>query len=258
MSLRKSFSETSAPRPAFTCHTLLAHCSNSTSWVTPRSRVIASNSVRPGDLRLLLSSPPSRCLTTSVVRFSGLTLLTPATYRPSHFTRNLKFLYGSRRAALTVNWATVSSSDLELAGELLDMDQDELGGFERSEADQDVHDSPVDVVLGVVVLVALDQVCLLGTSSLEHALAEQRVHERAHVEPDGGPQRLVVRLEHHPLGTAVQTLLDEQRCPADRQVLPLVGQQVGTAQRPGTPHDRADHGECTQAVHAERVEAPVL
>ena len=49
------------------------------SWVTPRSSVIASYSVRPGDLRLLLGSPPSRCLTTSVVRFSALTLLTPAT-----------------------------------------------------------------------------------------------------------------------------------------------------------------------------------
>jgi len=27
-----------------------------------------------------------------VVRLSGLALLTPATYRPSHFRRNLKFL----------------------------------------------------------------------------------------------------------------------------------------------------------------------
>ena len=62
------------------------------SWVTPRSSVIASYSVRPGDLRLELGSPPSRCFTTSVVRFSALTLLTPATYWPSHLTRNLKFL----------------------------------------------------------------------------------------------------------------------------------------------------------------------
>src|SRR5215470_17442802 len=164
-SFRKSFSETSDPSPAPKFHTFFAQFSNSRSWVTPRSSVIASNSVRPGDLRLLLSSPPSRCLTTSVVRFSGLTLLTPATYRPSHFTRNLKFLYGSRRLALTVNWATMSSSDLDLASELLDMDQDELGGFEGSETDQDVHDPLVDVVLRVVVLVALDQVRLLGCAS---------------------------------------------------------------------------------------------
>src|SRR5262245_41264111 len=104
-SLRKSLSETSAPRPAPKFQTLLAHFSNSLSCVTPRSRVMASYSVRPGDLRLLLGSPPSRCLTTSVVFLSMLTLLMPATYRPSHFTRNLKFLYGSKRCALTVNWA---------------------------------------------------------------------------------------------------------------------------------------------------------
>src|SRR3954470_11620972 len=100
-SLRKSLRETSAPRPAPTCHTLLAHFSNSVSCVTPRSRVMASYSVRPGDLRLELGSPPSRCLTTSVVRLSALHLLTPATYFPSHLRRNLKFLYGSNRCALT-------------------------------------------------------------------------------------------------------------------------------------------------------------
>jgi hypothetical protein len=38
-----------------------------------------SYSVRPGDLRVLLDRRPSRCLTTSVVRFSALTLLMPAT-----------------------------------------------------------------------------------------------------------------------------------------------------------------------------------
>src|SRR6185295_4509178 len=105
MSLRKSFKDTSAPRPDPKFHTLLAHFSNSVSWVTPRSRVMASYSVRPGDLREEEGSPPSRCLTTSVVRLSELTLQTPATYFPSHLTRNLKFLYGSKRVALTLNWA---------------------------------------------------------------------------------------------------------------------------------------------------------
>src|SRR5688500_11236882 len=103
MSLRKSLRETSEPSPALKFQTLLAHFSNSVSCVTPRSSVIVSYSVRPGDLRLLDGSPPSRCLTTSVVRLSPVTLETPATYRPSHFTRNLKFLYGSNREALTLN-----------------------------------------------------------------------------------------------------------------------------------------------------------
>src|SRR4028119_801642 len=103
MSLRKSLSEDSEPGNEPKFQILFAHCSNSLSWVTPRSSEIASYSVRPGDLRLLEGSPPSRCLTTSVVRLSIPTLLTPATYLPSHLTRNLKFLYGSNRCALTLN-----------------------------------------------------------------------------------------------------------------------------------------------------------
>src|SRR4051812_9333790 len=97
VSLRKSFNETSRPKPDPKFHILLAHFSNSVSWVTPRSRVTASYSVRPGDFLLELGSPPSRCFTTSVVRFNALILLTPATYLPSHLMRNLKFLYGSKR-----------------------------------------------------------------------------------------------------------------------------------------------------------------
>src|SRR5215212_3549294 len=104
MSLRKSLSDTSEPRPLPKFQILFAHCSNSRSWVTPRSSVIASNSDRPGDFRLVLGSPPSRCLTTSVVRFRAVILLTPATYFPSHLTRNLKFLYGSNRDWLVANW----------------------------------------------------------------------------------------------------------------------------------------------------------
>src|SRR5215470_1372041 len=100
MSLRKSLRDTSEPSALPRLHTLLAHFSNSVSCVMPRSSMIASYSVRPGDLRLLLGSPPSRCLTTSVVRLSAPTLLTPATYLLSHLTRNLKFLYGSNRCGL--------------------------------------------------------------------------------------------------------------------------------------------------------------
>src|SRR6185295_18853460 len=146
-SLRKSLSDTSAPSPEPKFQTLLAHCSNSLSCVTPRSKVIASYSVRPGDLRLLEGSPPSRCLTTSVVRFNALTLLTPATYLPSHFTRNLKFLYGSKRCAFTLNWAMISSLlNLDLSGELLDLDDHKLCRLERRKPDEDVDDAFVNVV----------------------------------------------------------------------------------------------------------------
>jgi hypothetical protein len=57
----------------------LAHFSKSVSWVTPRSSVIDSNEIALGMWRCVLGSFPSRCLTTSVVRFRALHLLTPAT-----------------------------------------------------------------------------------------------------------------------------------------------------------------------------------
>src|SRR5262245_23282298 len=158
---------------------------------------MASYSVRPGDLRLLLGSPPSRCLTTSVVRLSMPTLLTPATYRPSHLTRNLKFLYGSNRCALTLNWAMRSPP--AQGGQLLDPDDDELGRLQRREADHHVDDAAVDVTLGGRLGVALDQVGLARRAALEGALAEQVLHEGADVEADLGPQRLVIGLENNPL-----------------------------------------------------------
>src|SRR5215213_8804009 len=119
MSFRKSLSDTSAPSPEPKFQILFAHFSNSVSWVTPRSSVTASYLVRPGGLRLELGSPPSRCSPTSVDRFRAPTLLTPATYLPSHFTRNLKFLYGSNRSALTLNCATLPH--LRLSSKLLDL-----------------------------------------------------------------------------------------------------------------------------------------
>src|SRR6266542_5113728 len=183
MSLRKSLSDCSAPSPEPKFHTLFAQRSNSTSCVTPRSSVIGSYSLRPGDLRLLLGSPPSRCLTTSVVRLSPVTLLTPATVWPSHFTRNLKFLYGSKRCGLAGKSIAVLLG-LDLAGQLLDAEHDELRRLQRREADEYVHDTPVDVVLRRRLAVALDEVRLRGCVALERALPEEVVHEGADVHPD--------------------------------------------------------------------------
>src|SRR5215471_5712127 len=258
MSLRKSCSEDSAPSPPWKSQTLLAHCSKSLSWVTPRSSVIASYSVRPGDFRLLLGSPPSRCLTTSVVRFSALTLLTPATYFPSHLTRNLKFLYGSKRVGLTVNSAMASLRSARLSGELLQLDEHELGRLERGEADEDVHDSAVDVALHGRGVVALDEVRLGRGRAGEGALPEQRLHEGGHVQAELGPERFVVRLENRPLGAAEQALLDHQRKPAHGDVLPLARRGVRSVESARPPGDAAVDGERAQAVEPERVEDPVL
>src|SRR5487761_1072690 len=72
---------------------------------------MGSKAVMPGDRRSRLGSPPSRWSTTSVVRRSALIFDTPATYRPSHFTRNLKFLYGSNRVGFTGNSTMTASSE---------------------------------------------------------------------------------------------------------------------------------------------------
>src|SRR5262252_3669541 len=101
-----------------------------------------------------------------------------------------------------------------LGGDLLDLDDDELRRLERSEADQNVDDPVVDVGLRRGLAAALDEVRILRRRALERALLEQRLHERADVQADLRPQRLVVRLEYHPLRAAEQALLDEQRQPA--------------------------------------------
>src|SRR5215210_6881094 len=124
--------------------------------------------------------------------------------------RNLKFLYGSKRwgSTLTLNWAIISSLRLDLAGHLLDLDDHELGRFEGRETDDDVDDAPIDVVLGRGLLVALDEVGLLGRTALEGALAEEVLHEGPNVQADLRPQRLVVWFEDNPLGSTVEAFFD--------------------------------------------------
>src|SRR5205823_10984381 len=101
------------------------------------------------------------------------TLLMPATYLPSHFTRNLNPLYGSvRHTLLTVNSAIVVSLRRQLASELLHVDDHELGRLERRKAHDDVHDAVVDIGLRRRLRVALDEVRLARRPTLEGALPE--------------------------------------------------------------------------------------
>jgi hypothetical protein len=88
MSLRKLFSEIGL----WSEWTRFAHSSKAVSWVRPRSSVTGSYFVVPGLLRSNEGSPPSRWVTGSVVRFSAPIFDSPATYWPSHFTRNMNDL----------------------------------------------------------------------------------------------------------------------------------------------------------------------
>src|SRR3954466_9690361 len=58
---------------------------------------------------------------------------------------------------------------------LLKADDDELGGLQGREADDDVDDARVDVVLRGRFVVALDEIRLLRRGTLERPLAEQAV-----------------------------------------------------------------------------------
>src|SRR5215212_8382362 len=142
----------------------------------------------------------------------------------------------------------MTSLRLHPAGHLLDLDDDELGGLERSEADEDVDDAEVDVILGRGLSVALDEVSLSRRAPLKGALAEEVLHEGADVQPYLSPQRLVVRLEDHPLQVAIQGLLEEQGEPPHGDVLPLRGQTVGAVEGPRSPDHVPDDREGSQAV----------
>ena len=95
-------------------------------------------------------------------------------------------------------------------------------------------------------------------SALEGALAEQTVHEGPGGEPDLGPQRLVVRLEHRELQAAVEALLEEQREPADGHVFIIVLARIIEAGEGARPPDDAAAGEVADDVDRLRVELPVL
>ncbi len=68
-----------APSAVATSRALMCCAAGPSLARIARSSVMASYFVRPGDLRGLDGSPPSRCSTTSVVRFSALHLDSPAT-----------------------------------------------------------------------------------------------------------------------------------------------------------------------------------
>src|ERR1700745_4325444 len=97
---------------------------------------------------------------------------------------------------------------LNLASNLLDLNDDELSWLQRSESNQDVNHAAVDIVLRGRFVVALDEISLLLARTLKCSLDEQILHKGAHIEPDLGPETFVIGLEHNKLGPAVETLFD--------------------------------------------------
>src|SRR2546423_15337026 len=97
--------------------------------------------------------------------------------------------------------------DFDLSRHLLYLDDDELGGLERREADDDIDDAEIDVVLRRRLFIALDEVSILRRLPLKRALSEKVVHESADVETNLRPERLVGRVGDDPPQTAQEALV---------------------------------------------------
>src|SRR6266849_5117517 len=89
--------------------------------------------------------------------------------------------------------------DLDLTSHLLDLNNNELCRFQRSEANDDIDNTQVDVVLSRGLIARL---------ALECSLPEEILHECSHIQADLRPERLSVRLEDDPLQTLIEALFD--------------------------------------------------
>ena len=138
----------------------------------------------------------------------------------------------------------------DLPGELLDLDDDKFSRFKWRKADKDVHDAVINIVLCGGLLVALDEISFARRFALERALSEEALHERADVEPDLRPKRLIVRLKNNPLCAAKEALLEKERRPPDRDVFPLGSESVIALQRPRAPNDPAAGWHGAQTIDA--------
>src|SRR3954452_7177808 len=106
-----------------------------------------------------------------------------------------------------------------LADDLLDLDDDELGGLERREADNHTHDARVDIALGHRrAEPALHVIGLGRLAALERAGPEQAVHEIADRRPEARPEAMVVRFEDDGLESEIEALADHVLGSADRNV----------------------------------------
>src|SRR6185295_4893191 len=147
---------------------------------------------------------------------------------------------------------------LYLTGHLLDLDDHKLGGLERRESDDDVDDAAIYITLRCGFFITLDKVGIARRAALECALSEQVMHERTDVESNLRPQRLVVRLEDHPLQRAIERLFDEKGRAPHRDVLPFRADCVVALQSPRAPRDCAVDREAPNAVDRLRIQYAVL
>ena len=89
-------------------------------------------------------------------------------------------------ALAQASWAISASLRFYVPGNLLYLDDHELGWLQGRKAHHDVDDAQVDVVLGGSFLIALDEVSFAGRCALESALTEEIVHEFTVISASSG------------------------------------------------------------------------
>jgi len=78
-------------------------------------------------------------------------------------------------------------------------------------------------------------------------LAEEVVHEGADNKPQLCPKGFIVWLENRPLRPAVQTFFDKERGAPHMDILPLRRENICAVEGTGSPDNRTDNREETQA-----------
>src|SRR5579859_5447773 len=136
--------------------------------------------------------------------------------------------------------------DAAAAAPLTDLDDDELGGLDRVDADLHIQASGIAGFHGVVGRVACHIERGIRSLAEEHSRSPLQREERPNVAPDFAPQALIVWLEYRPLRATVQRLLEEVEHAADVDVFP--GRIAGCGDRAGAPHQDAPSGERTDTV----------
>src|SRR4030095_2331328 len=97
-----------------------------------------------------------------------------------------------------------SSQLSKVSGNLLNLYDDELSGFQRCKAHLDVDYPEIAIILSGSFSVTLYEEGLVRRGSLEGTLTEEAHHESIEIEPDFGPEWFVVRFKHHPLRASVE------------------------------------------------------
>src|SRR5215475_11207666 len=232
-----------------------AHCWKLLSPVKPRVSVTSPAFGRPGSFLITYLPSDVFCFSsmTSCSIFKPVTSVICLMTRPS-ISRPNEWPTKESRSRSDMSTAYLCrcllADETCAAGELREPEHHELGRFDRRDSDLASDLSRVDALGRVGLAVAPDVVRLVRSEPKQRALAPLGHEERRDRASDARPERVVIRLEHHPLGAVEDRLLEVVEQPADIEVAPrrIAGQRACAPNSDATTRERAN------AVHPDRVQ----